>query len=80
MSEKLVQMNEKIQELQATKGCLPSKIDYVQIPEEIEGPFSDFGIGEGGETIQGDTESSKWLLVLADGYVDFEDLVRKNWL
>ena len=28
----------------------------------------------------GETESSKWLVALVDGYVDFEDLVRKNWL
>lgn len=32
------------------------------------------------ESNYSETESSKWLLAMTDGYVDFEDLVRKNWL
>ena len=32
------------------------------------------------ESNYAETESSKWLLAMTDGYVDFEDLVRKNWL
>ena len=80
MSEKVVQIYEKIQDFKASKGCLPAKIDYTPISDEVEGPFSDFGLSEERESNHAETESSKWLLAMTDGYVDFEDLVRKNWL
>ena len=35
MSEKVVQMHEKLQNLQAIKGCLPGKIDFIPIHVEI---------------------------------------------
>ena len=34
MSEKVVQMHEKLAEFTATKGYLPSKIDYLPLNEE----------------------------------------------
>ena len=37
-------------------------------------------MNESRESNYAETESSKWLLAMTDGYVDFEDLVRKNWL
>ena len=45
-SEKIVQIYDKIQEFKISKGCLPTKIDYVPPTEEDEGPFSDFGLSE----------------------------------
>ena len=74
-------MHEKLADFQATKGYLPSKIDYIPVSDETAGPYTQFGNIEGaGDMASEETESSKWLIALTEAYVDMEDLVRKNWL
>ena len=80
MSEKVVQMHEKLQNLQATKGCLPGKIDFIPITDESTGLFQTFGVSEGSEIGSGETESSKWMMAFTEAYVDLEELVKKNWI
>ena len=81
MSEKVVQMHEKLVEFQTSKGYLPKNIDYVPVTEETTGPYSQFGINEDGIDMSSEeTESSKWLFSLTEAYVDMSELLSKNSL